>query len=141
WGAGPRPRPPASGANGPATTLPWAASAPRQACSRRWTYPPWSAARAPSTRPTSPTSSSALTSLSAASTCSTGWYRGSATDWYRPRRGAVRAIESRYTGASRGNRPGEVAPVMLNPTSIMARDLGDYLAENYLRYFSNRNPE
>lgn len=30
---------------------------------------------------------------------------------------------------------------MLNPTSIMARDLGDYLAENYLRYFSNRNPE
>src|SRR5690606_37580563 len=59
----------------------------------------------------------------------------------RTRGGAVRATESRYTGASRGNRPGEVAPVMLNPTSIMARDLGDYLAENYLRYFSNRNPE
>lgn len=30
---------------------------------------------------------------------------------------------------------------MLNPTSIMAGHLGDYLAELYLQYFSNRRPE
>jgi hypothetical protein len=30
---------------------------------------------------------------------------------------------------------------MLNPTSIMAGQLGDYLADLYLQYFSNRRPE
>ena len=30
---------------------------------------------------------------------------------------------------------------MLNPTSIMADHLGDYLSNLYLQYFSNRNPE
>ncbi len=30
---------------------------------------------------------------------------------------------------------------MLNPTSIMADHLGDYLSNTYLQYFSNRNPE
>ena len=30
---------------------------------------------------------------------------------------------------------------MLNPISIMADQLGDYLSELYLQYFSHRNPE
>ena len=30
---------------------------------------------------------------------------------------------------------------MLNPISIMADRLGDYLSELYLQYFSHRNPE
>jgi len=30
---------------------------------------------------------------------------------------------------------------MLNPISIMADRLGDYLSELYLQCFSNRNPE